>query len=244
MHQPTLFRRLARSRYLAMFAIDVLLTLVLLLLNALLLTGLYLHELLGLAMGILAFVHLLYSWTWITQSFRRLNGRQHWRKRAGVLLNAVLFILLVTALLSGFIISRKLLPAIGMGSTNDAGWLNLHASCPGLIAIMASLHIALNWTVLLAYFKKNRLKLLSTAAGRPVTRLKKLLLPALWLLLAVVLIAALIYWLRGSPQASVAYRTDDRFRPNMASGWVQFTGTAIVVAILVYSARRWLKLKL
>ncbi len=130
--------------------IDVALVIVLLLLFSPRLTGLPLHEWLGIALGVPLLVHLLLSWSWIRVATARFATRSRGRARANYVLNWLLFILVVIEVVSGIVISNVALPAIGVSTINDRAWRALHNQTLNGTMLLIGIHVAMNWRLLAA----------------------------------------------------------------------------------------------
>ncbi len=230
-----------------MFLTDILLSLIFLLLFSLLLTGLQIHELAGIAFFVLMLMHLVFSWTWIKLSVKKILREENWNKRFNFLLNATLFILVVLQVCSGLVISQVLLPALGIKTINDWAWRSLHSDCSRIMVIVISLHIALNWQRIAGYCRKKNLASISPNSRLSRgAKIKNWLRAAVLVLLTAIVIALAAYILKGAPlqSDSVPWDAIARFKPNLIAGMVQFCGGAMVIGILVYMACRWLKLRL
>lgn len=107
------------------FAVDVFLFGLILLMLSPRLTGLPVHEWLGLALGIPVVVHLLLSWSWISRAT-----------------------LVVLEILSGVVISVVALPALGISTIEDGAWRLLHNRFLNFLVILVGVHIAMNWNAL------------------------------------------------------------------------------------------------
>src|SRR4051812_35618069 len=93
------------TRILATLSLDLALTGSMLAMFSVNLTGLRLHEWLGLGICVLIPTHLLVNWTWLASTTRALLGAAPWRVRLRYLLNASLFVAIVVVTLSGLLIS-------------------------------------------------------------------------------------------------------------------------------------------
>ena len=110
------------------------------------LTGLALHEILGVVFAVLFLVHLLLSWQWIKAAARKLLSPGAWRMRVNYSLNTLLFVFTSIAIVAGLVISQVVLPALHMPSVDDRAWHFLHNRLAGWVRIGIGLHIAMNWT--------------------------------------------------------------------------------------------------
>ncbi len=235
-----------RRRWMA--AIDVLSLVIIILLFSPLITGLALHELLGLIFVFPFITHLLFSWLWIKQSPGRALTHADRRYKLNLILNTSLFVLVVMELMSGVMISQSLIPLFGLNTFNDWEWRALHNQSSVGLVIIVSLHIAMNWQRILFYFKKrvsvlnkrdtNSLLIVPTV----IKNIKRFLI----IVVAAILISAFTFLILGIPDKARVSTINDiaRLRFNPLPGSVQVIGTIITIMILAYIARRWLKIRL
>lgn len=109
------------------------------------LTGLALHEIVGVTFCIPLLVHLLLSWQWIAAGVRRLFVSGTRRQRVNIVLNAVLFALTVVMLVAGLMISQVVLPALGIHTVDDSVWRIRHNTMVTWVHLSIGLHLAMNW---------------------------------------------------------------------------------------------------
>lgn len=133
------------SRNAVAIQVDVVLLAVLLLLFSPRLTGLPIHEWVGLALGAVLLVHLLLSWSWISAGTRRFIAERDRRARINYVLNALLFILVVVEVTSGIVISRVSLPSLGILTIEDRSWRALHNLTLNWTMLLLGFHVAMNW---------------------------------------------------------------------------------------------------
>ena len=134
--------------------VDVLLLATLLLLYAPRLTGLTLHEWLGVSLGVTLIVHLLLSWSWIRAGIRHFGDRKL-RGRINYVLNCVLFVLILVELTSGFAISHVVLPQVGVRTINDRSWRALHNLTLNWTLLVLGFHVAMNWRPLVVGVRRH-----------------------------------------------------------------------------------------
>ena len=147
--------------------LDVTLLVVLLLLYAPRLTGLPLHEWLGIALGVPLLVHILLSWPWVSRGTVRLVTHAGARARINYLLNWVLFILVVLEIASGVVISQAALPSLGLRTINDESWRALHNLALNWTMLALGLHVAMNWARLAAGARRHLWSSPRDAKGTP-----------------------------------------------------------------------------
>lgn len=140
-----------------MFGLDALLLVAFLLAKAPHLTGLPAHEWVGIGFGFAVLPHLLLSWSWIASATRGLWAPGPLRRRVNYALNATLFTLTVTVIVTGLVISQVVLPDAGVTTVDDEAWRRLHNSASTWILILVGLHIALNWRWIVAAVRRHAL---------------------------------------------------------------------------------------
>jgi uncharacterized protein DUF4405 len=145
-----LIRAPSRARHAVAIAIDVALLAALLLLFSPRLTGLSVHEWLGIALGLPLLVHLVLSWVWIRAASARFVTRASTRARTNYALNWILFILVTIEVTSGVAISQVALPFIGVPTINDRAWRALHNQTLNWTMLLLGVHVAMNWKPLAA----------------------------------------------------------------------------------------------
>lgn len=106
------------------------------------LTGLALHEWLGLALCAALPVHLLANWRWLAATTGQLLAALPWRTRLVYLLNASLFGALTLVMLSGLLISEVTVPWLAALSGNRGFWRVLHTQASNATLLLVALHLA------------------------------------------------------------------------------------------------------
>lgn len=109
------------------------------------LTGIAVHEWLGLVFGGALIYHLLLHWQWITATTRQLFSRLPVIQRLRYLVNLLLFIDMVITVVTGIWISRSALPQLGLPVLNGSFWIELHHNSANLSILLVGLHVALSW---------------------------------------------------------------------------------------------------
>ncbi|HSY50706.1 MAG TPA: DUF4405 domain-containing protein [Thermoanaerobaculia bacterium] len=224
------------------FWLDSALLVALLLLLAPRMTGLPIHEWIGISFCAPVVIHVLLSWRWIVATLRSLPSRTT-RTRINVMINTALFVLTVIEIVSGLVISRVALPLLGLHTIEDGSWRALHNQALNFTKLAVGLHIAMNWRWIVTALARRSAsinKRIRTVAWIPVIR------RTLLILIAAALVGLAAFALLGRPSLTREYHRDEiaRFKPEVVHGLVQFGGEAMLVALVAYVGKRWLRVRL
>ena len=107
------------------------------------LTGVSLHEWLGITLTLLILAHLLVHWGWVegrVSALRRVS-----RPRVGgLLLNIAVFLTMGATIVSGFVVSKVVIPN-RLTPDDYLRWHGLHESASTFTVFLLGLHVAYNW---------------------------------------------------------------------------------------------------
>jgi hypothetical protein len=235
---------IASSRRRFIICLDTALLVIFILLLSPRMTGLPLHEVLGFIFFIPIIIHLLLAWPWIQKATKRFFKAASKRTRFNFFLNTILFILVITELVSGFIISQVVLPGIGIKTINDRAWRAVHNVPLNFVVLFAGLHIAVNWGWIASVFKK-RLRI-PTQSNISSLKIQAIFGSISILILATGFVSLVWYGIIGKPSITRLYNHNEiaRFHPSVGHGIVQFLGEAFLLAIVAFIARKWLSIRL
>ncbi len=109
------------------------------------LTGVALHQWLGIAIGAVAGYHLLKHWTWVKSVSERFFKQTAWQARVYYVVDAAVLIGLATIIVTGLVISTWL----SLTVTNYAAWKTIHviASIGTLLAVVTKLGLHWRWII-------------------------------------------------------------------------------------------------
>ena len=235
---------IASSRRKFIIGLDTALLVIFILLLSPRLTGLALHEILGLIFFIPIIVHLLIAWPWIQNSTRKFFKTATRRTRFNFFLNTILFILVITELISGFFISQVVLPDLGLNTINDRSWRTLHNGTLNFTVLFLGLHVAVNWSWIVSAFKRRFSKPQSNKRFSPgiITAAFRICI----VIIAAGIVASVLYGILGQPSGERLYVQNEiaRFKPTLGHGIVQILGETLLIALYVLVARKWLRIKL
>ena len=117
-------------------------------------SGIAVHEWLATSLIAALVVHLLLSWDWISNITRRFIGKVNNQLRINYVLNWSLFFDGSVIMLSGFMISRSVLPFLGIHVPENFTWRGLHEFSTNLFLLLLGLHTALHWSWVADTFKR------------------------------------------------------------------------------------------
>jgi len=106
------------------------------------LTGVALHQWLGIAAGALALYHLIRHWEWVKAVSRRFFGRTAGRARLYYLVDALLLVGLGAILGSGLLISTWFNVSLGSAAT---AWAAFHVAASQITLLLVVLKVTLHW---------------------------------------------------------------------------------------------------
>ncbi len=117
-------------------------------------TGIPVHEWLGAAFGIGLIYHMMLHWKWITSVSKRLFGKLPTLQRVRYVINLALFIMMVVVVITGFWISESLMGTLGLPTTDNHFFEELHHVSAELVPMLVAVHLALDWKWIVTNTKK------------------------------------------------------------------------------------------
>ena len=113
------------------------------------LTGLAIHEWLGLAIGGALAIHCILHWKWVTGVTKRLFQKLPLRTRIYYALDASLLIAFLTIIFSGVAMSRIVLPSIGLSGSPSMAWSAIHKLSSLVTVVLLGIKLVLHrrWIV-------------------------------------------------------------------------------------------------
>ena len=118
--------------------IDIAMTVLFLILMNLALTGVLMHEVIGVGILGLFAAHLAVNKQWIKSVASNFAGKIGFKAKAMFVLNAVLSLTMLSTIVSGVLISQYLFPALA--ASNITFWFNVHAVSSWLTLLVLVAH--------------------------------------------------------------------------------------------------------
>lgn len=137
-------------------------------------TGETLHEWIGVAGLAALLTHLLLSFDWFAAVTKRFFQKQTFQVRANWILSAALFIAMTIAFYSGLVISKTVMPALGIELAGGMAWKSLHSLSSNFTLFITALHLAVNWKWVVKHivspFRRQPRQVEAPVASMPVSQ--------------------------------------------------------------------------
>lgn len=108
-------------------------------------TGLSIHEWLGVAFLAALLTHLVLHWEWIAQVTLSFFQKLWHASRLNYVINLLFLVLMTGALFSGLMISESVLAFLGISVERSPVWQELHHTLSDASMLVLGLHLALHW---------------------------------------------------------------------------------------------------
>lgn len=108
-------------------------------------TGMEIHEWLGLALFFTLLVHLILHWQWVVKVTLRFFKKMSLSTRINYLVDFLIFLAFITLNLSGLLISKFALQKLGIDLPASSAWRQIHSLAADVTLYLVALHFALHW---------------------------------------------------------------------------------------------------
>lgn len=122
-------------------AIDVVMSLGILVAFVPSVTGMALHEIISVSIIVPCLVHMVVNWDWTVRVLRDLARKASGKSRFDLAVDVALFVSAVTVMLSGFMVSTVLLPILGITAEGGSVWRALHSLAADTTLLCAIVHL-------------------------------------------------------------------------------------------------------
>ncbi len=109
------------------------------------LTGVSMHEWLAVSLAGAVITHLLFHWDWIIKVGKDFFKKLWHQSRLNFVVNTLFFIAMTGTLFSGLIISKSILPALGIQVAVSRSWRSIHFLMSDLSVALLGVHFALHF---------------------------------------------------------------------------------------------------
>ena len=108
-------------------------------------TGLAVHEWLCVIVIIPSLVHLVVNWDWAQRVASRVLGNLRATTRLNFVVDSCLFVAVVSAMVSGFVVSRVIGGLFGFSASPFPIWHRVHSLSADATIVLALVHLGLHW---------------------------------------------------------------------------------------------------
>jgi cytochrome b len=145
MKKQTTTKKLAISNTKIKLILDISLFLIFLVVYQEKATGITWHEWLGVGITAVIITHVLLNWQWIVSVSKRFFRKLKAEPRINYIVNLGIFIGFTTIIFSGLMMSRSVLPFLGLEASSSHFWETLHKTASDIVVWLTALHVALHW---------------------------------------------------------------------------------------------------
>jgi len=107
-------------------------------------TGISIHEWLGVAIIVPSLFHLVLNWEWVVRTAKNVFAKLTATTWANAVVDIVLFVAAVTVSLSGLLISQVVLATLGISAGASAVWHTVHSVSADIAVVALLVHFALH----------------------------------------------------------------------------------------------------
>ena len=118
-------------------------------------TGIEIHEWLGLTLFFTLLVHLVLHWQWVVKVTLRFFKKMSLNIRINYLVDFLIFLAFITLNLSGLLISKFALQKLGINLPRNGAWKQVHTLAADVTLYLVALHFALHWNWVFAAIKSH-----------------------------------------------------------------------------------------
>lgn len=120
------------------------------------LTGIGVHEWLGLGVLVAFFVHAAVHADWVVEAVRGSFDHPSWARTGNVVLDVLILVAFMATVVSGVMVSGSVLPALGLYAEGYYFWDPLHAVSAKVLLALLVLHVVAHWKWLASALKKGK----------------------------------------------------------------------------------------
>ena len=117
-------------------------------------TGMTLHELIGVFMGVGLLIHIILHLAWIVSTTRRFFSKLFHESRLNYVLNIATFIDLGIIIVTGIGISRTLGLELGLDQELSHNFEQLHKTASTFSLMLIGLHVGMHWKWIVTHVRR------------------------------------------------------------------------------------------
>ena len=118
-------------------------------------TGIAVHEWLGLGAFVVFLVHCIANADWVARAARSFASAS-WGTRGNLVLDALILVAFMVVTVSGVLVSGAVLPALGLYADGYYFWDPLHSIAAKALLALLLVHIVVHWKWFASFIKKGK----------------------------------------------------------------------------------------
>ncbi len=119
-------------------------------------TGIGLHEWIGLGVFIVFLVHCVVHFDWVVEAVRTIFKSPSFSRTGNLVLDALILVSFMICTVSGIFVSGAVLPTFGLYADGYYFWDPLHATSAKLLLALLLLHVVIHWKWLAGFVRKGK----------------------------------------------------------------------------------------
>lgn len=119
-------------------------------------TGVGVHEWVGIGVLLAFLVHAAMHVDWAVEAVRSAVSRPSWARTGNLALDALIVVAFMAVTVSGLMVSGAVLPAFGLYAEGYYFWDPLHATSAKILLALLLVHVVVHWKWLFGFFKNRK----------------------------------------------------------------------------------------
>lgn len=119
-------------------------------------TGIGVHEWVGIGVLLAFLVHVAMHVDWVVESVKSAVARPSWARTGNLVLDALIVVAFMTAAVSGLMVSGAVLAAFGLYADGYYFWDPLHATAAKVLLALLLVHVVAHGKWLVGFFKNRK----------------------------------------------------------------------------------------
>lgn len=119
-------------------------------------TGIGVHEWVGVGVLLAFLVHVAMHVDWVVEAVKSAVARPSWARTGNLVLDALIVVAFMTAAVSGLMVSGAVLAAFGLYADGYYFWDPLHATAAKVLLALLLVHVVAHGKWLVGFFKNRK----------------------------------------------------------------------------------------
>ena len=119
-------------------------------------TGIGVHEWVGIGVLLAFLVHVAMHVDWVVEAVKSAVARPSWARTGNLVLDALIVVAFMTAAVSGLMVSGAVLAAFGLYADGYYFWDPLHATAAKVLLALLLVHVVAHGKWLVGFFKNRK----------------------------------------------------------------------------------------